>query len=73
MVADSASSLPRALSPESSYVVADVEYESCADELLLWGGDGRLSRPSEPRAPGPLEMDLQSPLPLRRLGVAELA
>jgi hypothetical protein len=65
-------SRPLGPSPFSSYVVADVEYESCADELRLCGGDGRLSRPSEPRAPGPLDIDLLSPLPFSRLGVARL-
>jgi hypothetical protein len=65
-------SRPRGPSPFSSKVVADVEYESCADELRLWGGDGRLNKPSEPRAPGPLDIDLLSPLPFNRLGVALL-
>jgi hypothetical protein len=65
-------SLPRGPSPLSSNVVADVEYESCADELRLWGGDGKLSRPSDPRAPGPLDIDLLSPLPFNKLGVAML-
>lgn len=31
----------------SSYWVAEVEYESWADELRLCGGDGTLIRPSE--------------------------
>lgn len=50
----------------SSYCVAEVEYESCADELRLWGGDAMLIKPSEflDRA-----ADLPSPLPLRRLPV----
>jgi hypothetical protein len=65
-------SLPRGPSPLSSNVVADVEYESCADELRLCGGDGKLSRPSEPRAPGPLDIDLLSPLPFNKLGVVLL-
>jgi hypothetical protein len=57
-------------SPLSSKVVADVEYEPCAEELRLCGGDGRLSSPSEPRAPGPLDIDLLSPLPFSKLGAA---
>lgn len=68
-VASAESSLPRGPSPFSSKVVAEVEYESCADELRLCGGEGRLNRPSDPRAPGPLDIDLLSPLPLSRLGV----
>jgi hypothetical protein len=56
-------------SPFSSNVVAEVEYESCAEELRLWGGEGRLNNPSDPRAPGPLEIDLLSPLPFSKLGV----
>ena len=60
-------SLPRGPSPS---VVADVEYESCADELRLCGGDGKLRSPSDPRAPGPLDIDLLSPLPFNRLGIA---
>lgn len=59
---------PRPASGPSSIVVA-VEYESCADELLLCGGLGRLRRPADPRAPGPLDIDLDSPLPFKRLGV----
>lgn len=47
----------------SNVVVAEVEYESCADELRLCGGDGRLNKPSDPRAPGPLDIDLLSPVP----------
>lgn len=50
----------------SSYVVADVEYESCADELRLCGGDETLMRPSDMRV---LLTALPSPLPLSRLGV----
>lgn len=53
----------------SSYVVADVEYESCAEELLLWGGEETLIRPSDMRT---LVMDFPSALPLRKLGVLEL-
>lgn len=55
-----------AVSAGSSNVVAEVEYESCAEELLLWGGDPTLVWPSEIRT---LLIDLPSPLPLRRLGV----
>jgi hypothetical protein len=54
----------------SSKVVAEVEYDPWAEELRLWGGDGRLSSPSDPRAPGPLDIDLLSPLPFSRLGAA---
>jgi hypothetical protein len=71
-VSPSAPSLPRgALSPESSNVVADVEYDPCADELRLPGGDGKLKSPSDPLPPAPLDIDLLSPLPLSRLGVPE--
>jgi hypothetical protein len=66
---ESDASRPLGPSPLSSNVVADVEYESWADELRLCGGDGRLSSPSDPRAPGPLEIDLLSPLPFNKLGV----
>ncbi len=47
----------------SSYVVAEVEYESWAEELRLCVGDPILIRPSDMR------IDLPSPLPLSRLGV----
>ena len=67
--ASPAASRPRG-SPLSSKVVAEVEYEPCADELRLWGGDGRLNNPSDPRAPGPLDIDLLSPLPFSKLGAA---
>lgn len=53
----------------SSKVVA-VECESCADELRLCGGEGRLKSPSLPLAPGPLDIAFDSPLPLRKLGEA---
>jgi len=56
-------------SMRSSYCVADVEYESCADELRLWGGDDTLIRPSEFLVPTKRATDLPSPVPLRRLGV----
>lgn len=58
--------LPLPLSGVSSYVVA-VEYESCAEELRLCGGEGRLRRPSDPLAPGPLDIDLVVPLPFTKL------
>ena len=48
----------------SSKVVPSVMYEPLADELRLCGGDGRLSKLSEPFA---LEMK-SSPVPLSRLG-----
>lgn len=67
---ESEASRPRGPSPLSSNVVADVEYESCAEELRLCGGEGRLNSPSDPRAPGPLDIDLLSPLPFSKLGVA---
>ena len=35
---------------------------------MLSGGDGRLSKPSEPCAPWALEIDLLSPVPFNRLG-----
>jgi hypothetical protein len=48
--------------------VVAVEYESCAEELRLCGGDGRLNRPSDPLAPGPLDIDFDVPLPFNKLG-----
>jgi hypothetical protein len=53
----------------SSYVVAEVEYESWADELRLCGGEAMLIKPSDILTPAPLEMDLPSPLPFKKLGV----
>jgi hypothetical protein len=49
--------------------VADVEYESCAEELRLCGSEPTLIRPSDMRT---LVIDLPSPLPLSRLGVLGL-
>jgi hypothetical protein len=53
-------------------VVADVEYESWADELRLCGGDGRLNKPSDPRAPAALDIDFVFPLPFNKLGAGPL-
>lgn len=53
----------------SSYVVADVEYESCAEELRLCGGEATLIKPSDMRT---LDIDFPSPLPFKKLGVLEL-
>lgn len=47
-------------------MVADVEYESCAEELRLCGGDEMLMSPSDMRA---LLMYLPSPLAFSKLGV----
>ena len=33
-------------------MVADVEYEPCAEELRLWVGDRRLARSLDPPVPG---------------------
>lgn len=52
-----------ATSTRSSYCVADVEYESWADELRLCDGDATLIKPSELRS-----TDLPSPVPFSRLG-----
>lgn len=60
--------LPLPASRPSSYVLA-VDSVSCAEELRLCGGEGRLRRPSDPLAPGPLDIDFVVPLPLSRLGV----
>jgi hypothetical protein len=49
--------------------VAEVEYESCADELRLCGGEPTLMRPSDILAFG---IELPSPLPLSRLGVLDV-
>jgi hypothetical protein len=57
------------LSAGSSYVVADVEYDSWAEELRLWGSDPTLTKPSDMRM---LVMDFPSPLPFRKLGVPGL-
>jgi hypothetical protein len=54
-------------SSTSSNVVAEVEYEPWAEEERLWGGEGRLSMPSEPRAPASIGTATEVPLPLRRL------
>ena len=54
----------------SSNCVVSVMYEPLADELRLWGGDGRLSKLSEPVAPSALEIRLLSPVPFSRLGDA---
>ncbi len=51
----------------SSYCVAEVEYESWAEELRLCGGDATLIRPSEDLCPA-RATDLPSPVPLSRLG-----
>jgi len=50
-------------------VVAFVEYDPCADEPLLWGGEGKLRRPSEPRARPPPDIDFPSPLPFKKVGI----
>lgn len=55
----------------SSKVVAEVEYESWAEELRLCAGEGMLIPPSECLAPAPDGIDFPSPLPLRRLGVRD--
>ena len=52
----------------SSYVVADVEYESWAEELRLCVGDAMLVSPSDVLIPATLKTDLPSALPFRRLG-----
>lgn len=52
----------------SSYCVAEVEYESCADELRLCGGDPTLMKPSELLAPA-LRTDFIPSEPFSRLGV----
>ena len=49
-------------------MVADVEYESWAEELRLWGGEATLMRPSEFRTLLLLRMDLLSPPPFNMLG-----
>jgi hypothetical protein len=54
------------VSSASSKVVALVEQEPWAEELLLWVGDASGSRAS------PLDMNLPSPLPLSNDGVFEL-
>lgn len=54
--------------PSSSYVVADVEYESCAEELRLCGSEDTLMRPSE-NLVLPFPTAFTSPGPLSRLGV----
>lgn len=54
--------------PSSSYVVADVEYESCAEELRLCGSEDILIRPSE-NLVLPLLTAFPSPEPLSRLDV----
>lgn len=41
-------------SSASSHVVALVEYEPCAEELRLCGGDGKLNCPSESTVPEPV-------------------
>ena len=51
----------------SSNVVADVEQESCAEELLLCDGEVRLATPSEILFLTVLGIDLLSPLPFSRL------
>lgn len=53
----------------SSHVVADVEYESCAEELRLCVSEPTLTRPSDMRT---LVMDFPSPLPFKKLGVPAL-
>jgi hypothetical protein len=55
-----------AVSSASSNVVALVEQDPCADELLLCAGEASGSRASA------LEMNFPSPLPLSRDGVLEL-
>lgn len=49
--------------------MADVEYESCAEELRLCGGEATLIKPSDIRT---LDIDFPSPLPFKKLGVLEL-
>lgn len=56
---------PAASSP-SSKVVALVEQDPWAEELLLCGGDASGSRPSA------LKIDFPSPLPFKSEGVLEL-
>ena len=60
---------PRSRSSVSSKVVAEVDEEPCADELLLWGGDGLLRSPLEARGSSVIEIDRPSPAPLSKLGV----
>jgi hypothetical protein len=55
-----------AVSSPSSNVVALVEQEPWAEELLLWAGEASRSRASE------LRIDFPSPLPLSNEGVFEL-
>jgi hypothetical protein len=60
---------PPSASMGSSYVVAEVEYESWAEELRLCGGDATLMSPSDILAFG---IELPSPLPFNRLGVLDV-
>jgi len=48
-------------------VVAEVEYESCAEELRLCGSEATLMSPSDILTPAPT--DFPSPLPFSKLGV----
>jgi len=57
----------------SSKIVPSVLQEPSTDDDRLWGGEGRLRNPSDPRAPSALDMKLFSPDPLRRLGVPGMA
>lgn len=65
-----ASGFDGAVSLTSSYWVAEVEYESWAEELRLCGGEATLVRPSEFLAEVWRDIDLPSPVPLRKLGAA---
>lgn len=56
----------------SSKVVAEVEHESCGDELLLRAGECRLLIPSDTRCPSVLMTDLPFPLLFSNVGDCEL-
>jgi len=53
--------------------VPSVWLDPSTDDDRLTGGEGRLRKPSEPRAPSALEMKLFSPDPFSRLGVPGIA
>lgn len=61
------------MSSTSSKVVAEVEYEPCADDVRLWPGVVTLRRPSEPRFIAPADIETASPVPFVRLGLFEYA